>query len=709
MAAQSGNMAVSVLLRAVDHISKPVKGVQSSLSSFGRAVRSIGASDGFRRLTASLQRAKVAAQELSAATGRVVRRLAMIGAGAVAGIVKTTMAVAALGDNVAKTADKLGVGIERLQEMRFAAERAGVSQQTFDNSLQAFTRRVAEAAQGSGEAAAALDELGLSSKALKNMAPDQAMGRVADALSGVTNQSDRVRLAFNLFGREGISMVNMLKDGSAGLDDMYSRARGLGLVLSTDTARSAEVFDDAMTDMKSAMLGVRNTIGGALMPIFIEWMGKLTDLVVRYQPQIQAWAQNFAAALPGRLAQLKVELMSLLDAVQPIIDIGAALVDRFGAVQSAVAVLGVFIGAPILIPLVQFMAALTGLATTVIPIVIGALKALALAAIANPIIAIVAAIALGAILLITYWDKVAPWFSALWKKLVGYISGAWDSFAQWLGWDPLTIIAPVWNFIIGYFSSVMDAVKRLFTGDLTAIKDLFKWSPLGLIKMGVDATINYLSSIDWQAAAASAWDRFKSIFRWTPLGLLIRAFDQVSDWFGNQDWSAHGQALLKTLADGIMSMATAPVEAVRKSLSMARNLLPFSDAKEGPLSALTASGRALPGTLAEGVTAGAGTFIDAVTGVAGAARNALSTDAANFGIGALGDAASKPVPINQTGRTIAKAPTQVNHIDFRPSVTVQVSNAHDAQNIADEIDNRLERMLKRDLWAQIQRVQEVAG
>jgi hypothetical protein len=40
------------------------------------------------------------------------------------------------------------VGVEALQELRFAAKASGIEQQTLDMALQRFTRRAAGAAQG---------------------------------------------------------------------------------------------------------------------------------------------------------------------------------------------------------------------------------------------------------------------------------------------------------------------------------------------------------------------------------------------------------------------------------------------------------------------------------------------------------------------------------------------------------------------------------
>jgi hypothetical protein len=64
-------------------------------------------------------------------------------------------------DAIGKTADKIGVGVEALQELRYAAKASGVEQQTLDMALQRFARRAAEAAQGTGEAKDALAQMGI--------------------------------------------------------------------------------------------------------------------------------------------------------------------------------------------------------------------------------------------------------------------------------------------------------------------------------------------------------------------------------------------------------------------------------------------------------------------------------------------------------------------------------------------------------------------
>jgi hypothetical protein len=80
-------------------------------------------------------------------------------------------------------------------------------------------------------------------------------------------------------------------------------------------------------------------------------------------------------------------------------------------------------------------------------------------------------------------------------------------------------------------------------------------------------------------------------------------------------------------------MARAPFEAVSSILGRVRNLLPFSDAREGPLSQLTLSGQKVMDTLGEGITGAAprlrATAVDALSGVAIVTGQAPNTAAAN--------------------------------------------------------------------------------
>lgn len=62
-----------------------------------------------------------------------------------------------------------------------------------------------------------------------------------------------------------------------------------------------------------------------------------------------------------------------------------------------------------------------------------------------------------------------------------------------------------------------------------------------------------------------------------------------------------GKKVISTFTEGIMSTINKPVEAVKEGLQNIRNMLPFSDAKTGPLSKLTLSGKKVMTTFSSGM------------------------------------------------------------------------------------------------------------
>ncbi|MGL1931756.1 MAG: phage tail tape measure protein [Desulfotalea sp.] len=134
-------------------------------------------------------------------------------------------------------------------------------------------------------------------------------------------------------------------------------------------------------------------------------------------------------------------------------------------------------------------------------------------------------------------------------------------------------------------------------------------NPIGLVVVGIGALIAGGIALyrNWDTVSAygmKLWGSMKKIFSFTPLGLLITGFTKAKNFLMGIDWSASGAAIIGTLTAGIKSAAMAPVDAVSDIFTDVREYLPFSDAKKGPLSSLTASGMAIMTTLGLGVSGG---------------------------------------------------------------------------------------------------------
>lgn len=188
-------------------------------------------------------------------------------AAAAAGWVALTMQTVKTMDATSKMADQIGVTTEALTGLRFAAQQfANVSDQTFDMALRRMTRRIEEAAQGSGGAKAAFEAMGLSAKELARLSPDQQFMRIADAMQKTDTQAQRLKNTMAIFDTEGMPLVNALSQGSKELERNIELATRYGVVLSTEAARSAEQFTNNLSRLSSIQDGMRQQLTTAMLP-----------------------------------------------------------------------------------------------------------------------------------------------------------------------------------------------------------------------------------------------------------------------------------------------------------------------------------------------------------------------------------------------------------------------------------------------------------
>ena len=215
-------------------------------------------------------------RQLEAAAGRVQdigKRLGLaFGVFAGGGITANIKRTADELDRLAKVASKIGTTTEELSKLRFAAEQTGVSANTLDTALQRMVRRVGEAAQGTGEAANALQELGLDAQQLAAMAPEEQFKLIADAMGDIPTQTDKVRLAFKLFDSEGVALVNTLAGGSEALNNFGRELESLGGVIDSEAAAAAEKFNDDLKKMQIQFDALSVALGSKLIPNWTAWL-----------------------------------------------------------------------------------------------------------------------------------------------------------------------------------------------------------------------------------------------------------------------------------------------------------------------------------------------------------------------------------------------------------------------------------------------------
>jgi hypothetical protein len=186
--------------------------------------------------------AKRMRQDMTREFAKMGKQAALFGvavAGAMAVAVRSSVQFA---DSIGKTADKVGVGTDALQELRFAASQAGVAQNALDMGLQRFARRVGEAVQGQGELRQTLEQYNIALKDAegRTRSVEDILRDYADAVANAGSKQEQLRLAFKGFDSEGAALVNLLRGGADALNSYAQQARELGIVLDERLIRGAE-------------------------------------------------------------------------------------------------------------------------------------------------------------------------------------------------------------------------------------------------------------------------------------------------------------------------------------------------------------------------------------------------------------------------------------------------------------------------------------
>jgi len=243
-------------------------------------------------------------------------------------------------DDLAKTSSKIGIPIEELSKLKYAADLSGVSMQGLQTGVQRLSRNMADAAKGTGEGAKAFERLGIQVKDSDGRLKSSSavLAELADRFQKMPDGAEKTALAMQLMGRSGADMIPMLNGGSEALNGLIEEAKSFGLEISAETGKAAEAFNDNMSRIGYAINGVGLSLTAALAPVMVVVSDALVGLargfisLLDYLPQVA----EYAAVAGGSLALMAAP--AILASVQSLtVAIGVGLVGALRAVAVVMA------------------------------------------------------------------------------------------------------------------------------------------------------------------------------------------------------------------------------------------------------------------------------------------------------------------------------------------------------------------------------------
>lgn len=213
-------------------------------------------------------------------------------------------------DQIGDLAEKWGFTTREIQEFDYWATMNGT---TLDSLLTGMRGLVNQAEAGSD----AFDKLGVSVRNADGSLKDQKtlFLETIDALQKIDNQTERNALQFEVFGRAGIDLGQIINRDSSELAQLSQEAENLGIILSDNTIAMAGNFNDTLDQIRLSFKSVfAELIGGAedapkKFEAFLEslakqveqWLPQLLAVVIQLFPKILAITMKLIAQIPTML------------------------------------------------------------------------------------------------------------------------------------------------------------------------------------------------------------------------------------------------------------------------------------------------------------------------------------------------------------------------------------------------------------------------
>ena len=186
--------------------------------------------------------------------------------------------VAAYGDNIDKMSQRLGLSYEGFQKWDYILGQSGVDIDSMQTGLKTLTNQLDDAKNGSADAQARFEALGLSLEDINNMSREEVFESVIAGFQQMEDSTERAALANDLFGKSGQNLTPLFNTSIEETQALAQAAEDLGMIMSDDAVKASADYQDALDTMQRSMAGLKNNMMGEFLPGITSVMDGLSAL-----------------------------------------------------------------------------------------------------------------------------------------------------------------------------------------------------------------------------------------------------------------------------------------------------------------------------------------------------------------------------------------------------------------------------------------------
>ena len=253
---------------------------------------------------------------------------------------------AAYADDLLTMSTVTGMSTEKLQELQYAADLVDVSVDTITGSMKKNLSAMTKVRDGNDKMTAAYDRLGVSVlDANGNLRDDETVyWELINALGQVEDETERDALAMEILGKSASDLNPLIEAGADTMKSLAVQAHNAGAVLDEDTLDAFSELDDQLAKLDSGAKAAKNAMGTILLPVLTELAGDGVDLLGEFSRgildadgDISKMGDVISEVLPKVLDIVMGYVPEILDLVMSILGaVGKSILDNLDLIIDSV-------------------------------------------------------------------------------------------------------------------------------------------------------------------------------------------------------------------------------------------------------------------------------------------------------------------------------------------------------------------------------------
>lgn len=295
---------IKAINERLDAVTKPTREFKDALKELGEKSGLSGVVEGFKGVGEAVKETLFKFLEIGVVIGETVHLV---------------LELVEHFEDLGKKAERIGVSVDFLAEMRDAAERSGASVESLDAGMQAFTVSLGQARAGTGRMAKFLNLVSPALlKQLKGAKSNEAaFDLLAGAMAKLEDPAKRAALAQKTLGDAALGpLFAKGPKGLAELREHYLKLAGS----QKGAAEAAGETHEAMLDLKASTDGVKAALVEGLAPALTVIIKQITEWLQGHREDLKEWAATIGKKLPDAFTAVVGWISKAVDKVTSFVD-----------------------------------------------------------------------------------------------------------------------------------------------------------------------------------------------------------------------------------------------------------------------------------------------------------------------------------------------------------------------------------------------------